>query len=202
MYQDGPGPVGRKNVRYVRWNQPLLGSPYNSGGARSHRVHRPGSRRLGGVEATGASPGVAASRPHRSDPRAGPVRRTPCARGAWGGERAGGLGLRLACPRELRTGAGTTDLNEVVRPRVSAGFPRDATGKKGYQIHSSAMLLEQATGRPQKSEKSFALATNASRRRSDRACPSLEEADVFSAMKLRPFPARISETVRNIDRAR
>ena len=30
MYQDGPGPVGRKNVRYVRWNQPLLGSPYNS----------------------------------------------------------------------------------------------------------------------------------------------------------------------------
>ena len=31
-------------------------------------------------------------------------------------------------------GAGTTDLNQVVRPRVSAGFPRDATGKKGYQI--------------------------------------------------------------------
>ena len=42
------------------------------------------------MEATGASPGVAASRPHRSDPRAGPVRRTPCARGAWGGEPAGG----------------------------------------------------------------------------------------------------------------
>ena len=56
----------------------------------AERVHRPGSRRLGGVEATGASPGVAASRPHRSDPRAGPVRRTPCARGAWGGEPAGG----------------------------------------------------------------------------------------------------------------
>ena len=119
---------------------PARGAP---GGIAAERVHRPGSRRLGGVEATGASPGVAASRPHRSDPRAGPVRRTPCARGAWGEERAGGLGLRLACPRELRTGAGTTDLNEVVRPRVSAGFPRDATGKKGYQIHSSAMLLEQ-----------------------------------------------------------
>ena len=56
----------------------------------AERVHRPGSRRLGGVEATGASPGVAASRPHRSGPRAGPGRRTPCARGAWGGERAGG----------------------------------------------------------------------------------------------------------------
>ena len=56
----------------------------------AERVHRPGSRRLGGVEATGASPGVAPSRPHRSGPRAGPVRRTPCARGAWGGERAGG----------------------------------------------------------------------------------------------------------------
>ena len=50
-------------------------------------------------------------------------------------------------------------------------------------------------------EKSFALATNASRRRSDRACPSLEEAEVFAEMKQRPFPARIWETVRNIDRA-
>ena len=30
----------------------------------AERVHRPGSRRLGGVEATGASPGVAPSRPH------------------------------------------------------------------------------------------------------------------------------------------
>ena len=71
----------------------------------AERVHRPGSRRLGGVEATGASPGVAPSRPHRSGPRAGPGRRTPCARGAWGGEPAGGLGLRLACRRELRGGA-------------------------------------------------------------------------------------------------
>ena len=68
--------------------EPLaLGGPGEIG---AERAHRPGSRRLGGVEATGASPGVAASRPHRSDPRAGPVRRTPCARGAWGGERAGG----------------------------------------------------------------------------------------------------------------
>ena len=66
---------------------PARGAP---GGTAAERVHRPGSRRLGGVEATGASPGVAASRPHRSGPRAGPGRRTPCARGAWGGERAGG----------------------------------------------------------------------------------------------------------------
>ena len=66
---------------------PARGAP---GGIAAERVHRPGSRRLGGVEATGASPGVAPSRPHRSGPRAGPGRRTPCARGAWGGEPAGG----------------------------------------------------------------------------------------------------------------
>ena len=57
---------------------------------RRNALTGPGSRRLGGVEATGASPGVAPSRPHRSGPRAGPGRRTPCARGAWGGEPAGG----------------------------------------------------------------------------------------------------------------
>ena len=79
----------------------------------AERVHRPGSRRLGGVEAAGASPGVAPSRPHRSDPRTGPGRRTPCARGAWGGERARGwasdllavamcvAGRRLAVPAAL-----------------------------------------------------------------------------------------------------
>ena len=38
--------------------------------------------------------------------------------------------------------------------------------------------------------------------RSDRANASGTGAEAFSAMKLRPFPARISETVRNIDRAR
>ena len=74
---------------------PARGAP---GGTAAERVHRPGSRRLGGVEATGASPGVAASRPHRSDPRAGPVRRTPCARGAWGGERAGGWASDMPAP--------------------------------------------------------------------------------------------------------
>ena len=70
----------------------------------AERVHRPGSRRLGGVEATGASPGVAPSRPHRSGPRAGPGRRTPCARGAWGGERAGGWASDL--PVSLKYGGG------------------------------------------------------------------------------------------------
>ena len=198
MYQDGPGPVGRKNVRYVRWNQPLLGSPYNSGGARSPARFAPPRGRGGDRSVPRGCPEPAAPLgPAGGAGSAHPLRTRRLGRGA-----RGGLGLRLACPRELRTGAGTTDLNQVGRPRVSAGFPRDATGKKGYQIHSIAMLLEQATGRPQKSEKSFALATNASRRRSDRACPSLEEAEAFSAMKLRPFPARISETVRNIDRAR
>ena len=70
----------------------------------AERVHRPGSRRLGGVEATGASPGVAPSRPHRSGPRAGPVRRTPCARGAWGGERAGGWASDLPASLKHRRG--------------------------------------------------------------------------------------------------
>ena len=109
---------------------PARGAP---GGTAAERVHRPGSRRLGGVEATGASPGVAPSRPHRSDPRAGPVRRTPCARGAWGGERAGGLGLRLACRRELRGGAGLALLPVEVRLRLLVAFPPSPVEEKGYQ---------------------------------------------------------------------
>ena len=172
---------------------PARGAP---GGTAAERVHRPGSRRLGGVEATGASPGVAPSRPHRSGPRAGPGRRTPCARGAWGGERAGGLGLRLACRRYLLGGARLALHFVAVWARLSEKIAATVCKKKGTQIHSSRCSSSKSTGRPPKSEKSFALATNASRRRSDRACPSLEEADVFSAMKLRPFPARISETGR------
>ena len=100
----------------------------------AERVHRPGSRRLGGVEATGASPGVAPSRPHRSGPRAGPGRRTPCARGAWGGERAGGLGLRLACRRELRGGAGLALHFVAVRLRLLVAFPPSPVEEKGYWI--------------------------------------------------------------------
>ena len=168
----------------------------------AERVHRPGSRRLGGVEATGASPGVAPSRPHRSGPRAGPGRRTPCARGAWGGERAGGLGLRLACRRHLLASAGPTDLNQVVAARLAEKIAATVCKKKGTQIHSSQCSLEQVDMMAPKIGKIVRLATNASRRRSDRACPSLEEAEVFAEMKQRPFPARIWEAMRNIDRAR
>ena len=50
--------------------------------------------------------------------------------------------------------------------------------------------------------RSFLEAGTASPRRSHRANASGTGAEAFSAMKLRPFPARISETVRNIDRAR
>ena len=153
----------------------------------AERVHRPGSRRLGGVEATGASPGVAPSRPHRSGPRAGPGRRTPCARGAWGGERAGGLGLRLACPREVRTGAGTTDLNEVVRPRAPKRLSPFIPKTKGTQIHSQAMLLEQVGMMAQKIGKCFLEPPTASARRSDRANASGTGAEVFAAMKHRPL---------------
>ena len=102
----------------------------------AERVHRPGSRRLGGVEATGASPGVAPSRPHRSGPRAGPGRRTPCARGAWGGERAGGLGLRLACPREVRTGAGPCPSSNCFRQFKRGGRGSDAgRGSRRRDLH-------------------------------------------------------------------
>ena len=100
----------------------------------AERVHRPGSRRLGGVEATGASPGVAPSRPHRSGPRAGPVRRTPCARGAWGGERAGGLGLRLACGVQPQARAGFVLHFVAVLSRLPEVLSAEADGEKGYQI--------------------------------------------------------------------
>ena len=178
---------------------PARGAP---GGIAAERVHRPGSRRLGGVEATGASPGVAPSRPHRSGPRAGPVRRTPCARGAWGGEPAGGWASDLPAVVNHRRGPHAELILSADERARANGCPPPSRKKKGTGSLLRDAPSSKATGRPQKSEKSFALATNASRRRSDRACPSLEEADVFAAMKLRPFPARISETVRNIDRAR
>ena len=110
---------------------PARGAP---GGIAAERVHRPGSRRLGGVEATGASPGVAPSRPHRSGPRAGPGRRTPCARGAWGGERAGGLGLRLACPRYLLGGARLALHFVAVWARLSEKTAPSPVEEKGYWI--------------------------------------------------------------------
>ena len=81
---------------------PARGAP---GGTAAERVHRPGSRRLGGVEATGASPGVAASRPHRSDPRAGPVRRTP-AHAAPGGGSAPGAGPPTCLRRSKKAEGG------------------------------------------------------------------------------------------------
>ena len=64
------------------------------------------------------------------------------------------------------------------------------------------MLLEQVGMMAQKIGKCFLEPPTASPRRSDRANASGTGAEAFSAMKLRPFPARISETVRNIDRAR
>ena len=154
---------------------PARGAP---GGIAAERVHRPGSRRLGGVEATGASPGVAPSRPHRSGPRAGPVRRTPCARGAWGGEPAGGWVSDLPAVVNHRRGP-YPELSGPANERARAnGCPPSPSRKKGTRYTPPRCSSSKATGRPQKSEKSFALATNASRRRSDRACPSLEEAEV------------------------
>ena len=118
----------------------------------AERVHRPGSRRLGGVEATGASPGVAPSRPHRSGPRAGPVRRTPCARGAWGGERAGGWASDL--PASLKYGGGPVLCSAGWRfYRADQKFcPPRPMGKKGTRYTLSRCSSSKSTGRPPKSE--------------------------------------------------
>ena len=56
----------------------------------------PGSRRLGGVEATGASPGVAPSRPHRLGPPAPPGWCARCLTGGWGPGGGWGWGSDLA----------------------------------------------------------------------------------------------------------
>ena len=109
----------------------------------AERVHRPGSRRLGGVEATGASPGVAPSRPHRSGPRAGPGRRTPCARGAWGGERAGGWASDLpALGNSGLVPEQPTSMRWCARA-YQQGFRGTPLGKKGTRYTLSPMLLEQ-----------------------------------------------------------
>ena len=81
-------------------------------------------------------------------------------------------------------------------------YARSPLKKKGTQIAPPAMLLEQVGMMAQKIGKCFLEPPTASPRRSDRANASGTGAEAFSAMKLRPFPARISETVRNIDRAR
>ena len=168
----------------------------------AERVHRPGSRRLGGVEATGASPGVAPSRPHRSGPRAGPGRRTPCARGAWGGERAGGWASDMPNSLKCRRGPRPELSGSAHERACRRTFARSPLKKKGTRSLLLAMLLEQVGMMAQKIGKCFLEPPTASPRRSDRANASGTGAEAFSAMKLRPFPARISETVRNIDRAR
>ena len=149
---------------------PARGAP---GGTAAERVHRPGSRRLGGVEATGASPGVAASRPHRSDPRAGPVRRTPCARGAWGGEPAGGWASDLPAgadcqlvrhwpvPAALDEGACWLHL----RP---AQLKKKGTGslllrRPQYASSVSPPYIAKSLAREQKARRSRFIATRASR---------------------------------------
>ena len=70
----------------LSWHPP---PGYSTSGA-AGRAHRPGSRRLGGVEATGASPGVAPSRPHRLGPPAPPGWCARCLAGGWGPGGGGG----------------------------------------------------------------------------------------------------------------
>ena len=63
---------------------------------RRNALTGPGSRRLGGVEATGASPGVAPSRPHRLGPPAPPGWCARCLTGGWGPGGGWGWGSDLA----------------------------------------------------------------------------------------------------------
>ena len=89
----------------------------------------------------------------------------------------------------------------MVRPRAPKRLSPFIPKIKGTRYTLFAMLLEQAGMMAQKIGKCFLEPPTASPRRSDRANASGTGAEVFAAMKLRPFPARIWETVRNIDRA-
>ena len=81
-------------------------------GERRNALTGPGSRRLGGVEATGASPGVAPSRPHRLGPPAPPGWCARCLTGGWGPGGGGGgaptwrVGQIAPWGRGLRTESG------------------------------------------------------------------------------------------------
>ena len=149
---------------------PARGAP---GGTAAERVHRPGSRRLGGVEATGASPGVAPSRPHRSGPRAGPGRRTPCARGAWGGERAGGWASDMPAVANCVAGRGLRSILWRfgcaywlhLRP---AQLKKKGTGslllrRPQYASSVSPPYIAKSLAREQKARRSRFIATRASR---------------------------------------
>ena len=169
-----------------------------SGGARSPARFAPPRGRGGDRSVPRGCPEPAAPLgPAGGAGSAHPLRTRRLGRGA-----RGGLGLRLACRRYLLGSAGTTDVNQVVAARLAEQMAPAHLKKKGYQIHTLPMLLEQVGMMAQKIGKCFLEPPTASPRRSDRANASGTGAEAFSAMKLRPFPARISETVRNIDRAR
>ena len=103
------------------------------------------------MEATGASPGVAPSRPHRSGPQAGPGRRTPCARGAWGGEPAGGWASDLPAVVNHRRGPGLCSVLWRSGRAVPYGCPPRFRVKKGTRSLLLRCSSSKSTRRPPKS---------------------------------------------------
>ena len=89
-------------------------APWAPGQIAAGRAHRPGSRRLGGVEAPGASPATGASWPDRrkgwASPGRGPVLRSH----AWG----------LCRPRSR-----CADFLEVVKSQLGPGLVLSWTGE-------------------------------------------------------------------------
>ena len=77
----------------------------------AERAHRPGSRRPGGVEATGASAGTVPSWPDRPRGRGAPVGGPAGRSGVWGGVGRGAGGcdfLQVVNPPLVRDGVRTS----------------------------------------------------------------------------------------------
>ena len=169
MYQDGPGPVGRKNVRYVRWNQPLLGSPYNSGGARSPARFAPPRGRGGDRSVPRGCPEPAAPLgPAGGAGSAHPLRTRRLGRGA-----RGGLGLRQgACPY-LRPSAGAELSGSIDERAYRRSFSPRRRRKRvcrytllrrpQYASSVSPPYIAKSLAREQKARRSRFIATRASR---------------------------------------
>merc|ERR1712138_263391 len=89
-------------------------APWAPGQIAAGRAHRPGSRRLGGVEAPGASPATGASWPDRRKGRASPGRGPVVPLDAWG-----------LC----RLGIGGPEFLDSVKSQLGPGLGPSARGE-------------------------------------------------------------------------
>ena len=131
-----PRPARKISVMSVE--PPARGAP---GGIEAERAHRPGSRRPGGVEATGASLGIVPSSPDR--PRGwGPPERGAVGRlDVWGLSGLGGGWCDLPAVVLLYGGR-----NGALRSAIDEGACRFSSAppkprKRARRYHSPAMLL-------------------------------------------------------------